>query len=78
MEVNFCKDTLRISYDHENENSELETIILFFKGGNQITYQGEEAQRFFRHFLNGCAVKDISEIPSPDPVEWKEQSKYKN
>lgn len=78
MEIAFCKDTLRVSYDHDDDKTELQTVVLVFGGNNQVTYQGEEAQRFFRHYMNGLAVKEISGIPSPDPVEWGEKTRYKN
>lgn len=66
-EVSLVSDSFDIKYD--GNDTELELVVLKFKGGKQLTFMGEEAKRYVRHYLNGLSVSEMTEIPLPKPLE---------
>lgn len=64
--VTVCGDT---------KGNDVTMIIVAFKDGKQLTYFGEEANKFMLHYLNGVSTKELSRVELPKAVEWKEVKK---
>ena len=70
MPTQLMSDGIKVCAD--NMDNEIGLIVLGFKDGAQLTFQGEEANRMMLHYLNGMMLSEQTKIPVPVPVEWEE------
>lgn len=70
MPASFLVDGSTVCGD--SAENKVDLVVIKFSDDRQLTYFGEEANKFMLHYVNGTMTRDITGIPMPKSVEWNE------
>lgn len=71
--VSLLTDGIKVCGD--STENQVDMVIVKFSDNRQLTYFGDEANKFMLHYLNGINLKELSQVEMPKAVEWNEVKK---